>query len=52
MTTPHTRGPQHPWPYDEHRALGPSRTRRQETSDANARADHKPGDENEEGLRP
>lgn len=52
MTAPHSLGLPHAWPYDEHRALGPSRTRWQETSGANARAGHEPGDENEEGLRP
>lgn len=52
MTTVHSLGPLHLWPYDEHRALGLPRTRRQETSDANARAGHKPGDEKKEGLRP
>jgi hypothetical protein len=52
MTPPQALGPLHAWPYDEKRALGPYRTRRQETSSANARAGYKPGDENEEGLQP
>ena len=52
MTTPHALGPLHAWPYDENRVLGSYRTRWQETSSANARAGHEPGDENEEGLQP